>query len=251
MAKENLAKLEKTGVEILAKEEDTAYKVPTPEEIALKVERMLEKQTLKEKKVLIATGKTEEDIDDVRVLSNKASGKFGIEIAKEAYRLGANVALVHAGKLGLKEIKERKTRTTTEMEKALFQEIEKGVDFLFMPAAITDFHVKKQRGKMASEKKHMLELVPREKTLHKIRKKYPNLSIVGFKLEAGCNEKILVKKAKQKMKKEKLLGIVACTEKLLGNKKGKAIFLFGKRKKKLAGTKEEMAEQLWKTLLKL
>ena len=66
-----------------------------PEEIVLFLKNyILERSPLKGKKVLVNAGPTYEKIDDVRFIGNFSSGKMGVEIAKTARRLGAEVQLV-------------------------------------------------------------------------------------------------------------------------------------------------------------
>ena len=52
------------------------------------------KTPLKNKKILISAGPTRENIDPVRFISNRSSGKMGYAIAQEARNMGANVQLV-------------------------------------------------------------------------------------------------------------------------------------------------------------
>ncbi|MBW1297510.1 bifunctional phosphopantothenoylcysteine decarboxylase/phosphopantothenate--cysteine ligase CoaBC, partial [Aquimarina litoralis] len=55
---------------------------------------ILEKLPLKGQKVLITAGPTYEAIDPVRFIGNHSSGRMGIELAKHAANLGAQVTLV-------------------------------------------------------------------------------------------------------------------------------------------------------------
>ncbi len=55
---------------------------------------ILDKLPLKGRKVVITAGPTFEAIDPVRFIGNHSSGKMGIELAKEAANLGAQVHLV-------------------------------------------------------------------------------------------------------------------------------------------------------------
>lgn len=47
------------------------------------------------KTVLITAGRTEEAIDDVRVLTNRSSGRMGVALAEAARRQGARALLIH------------------------------------------------------------------------------------------------------------------------------------------------------------
>jgi phosphopantothenoylcysteine decarboxylase/phosphopantothenate--cysteine ligase len=65
-----------------------------PEEILEKVYNFFTPKHLAGKKVMITAGPTQEQLDPVRYLSNHSSGKMGIALAVEAYRMGAEVTLV-------------------------------------------------------------------------------------------------------------------------------------------------------------
>ena len=74
-----------TGVGKMAEPVDIVSKI---------VEVLIPKQDFKGKKVLITCGATREPIDGVRFITNKSSGKMGLEIAKAAFKRGAQVRLV-------------------------------------------------------------------------------------------------------------------------------------------------------------
>jgi len=66
-----------------------------PEDIINSLEALFQKEAdLKGKKVIITAGPTQEDLDPVRYISNRSSGKMGIAIAEECANRGAEVVLV-------------------------------------------------------------------------------------------------------------------------------------------------------------
>ena len=70
-------------------------KMAEPIDIVAKIlEILIPKQDFKGKKVLITAGATREPIDKVRYITNKSSGKMGIEIAKAVIKRGGQVKLV-------------------------------------------------------------------------------------------------------------------------------------------------------------
>jgi len=70
-------------------------RLPEIEEIYQEIERMLTiKQDLIGKKVMVNAGTTCEDIDPVRFICNRSTGKMGYSIAREAVARGAEVILV-------------------------------------------------------------------------------------------------------------------------------------------------------------
>lgn len=102
IVKDNLAKLKSKGVIIidavegrLACGDSGKGKMAEPVDIVAKVvEVLLPKRDYEGKKVLITAGATREDIDGVRFITNRSSGKMGIELAKAAVKRGAEVVLV-------------------------------------------------------------------------------------------------------------------------------------------------------------
>ncbi len=66
-----------------------------PEEIVrAMLSRLPRDESLKGRRVLVTAGPTIEDIDPVRFISNRSSGKMGYAVAQEAVRRGAEVVLV-------------------------------------------------------------------------------------------------------------------------------------------------------------
>ncbi|MCU0405620.1 MAG: bifunctional phosphopantothenoylcysteine decarboxylase/phosphopantothenate--cysteine ligase CoaBC, partial [Ignavibacteriaceae bacterium] len=79
------------------------------------------------KKILVSAGPTYEDIDPVRFIGNRSSGKMGYAIAKVAYLRGADVTLISgpSSQSIYPEIKLIKVRSASEMERAVKKEIDK------------------------------------------------------------------------------------------------------------------------------
>src|SRR5665648_280671 len=115
-------------------------------DIILQVERILSGGQLKGKTVVITSGATAESIDPIRILTNRASGRTGRELALEAYRRGAFVTIVHNGRLdagagvgGNKNegyIHEVYVESAKEMFDRVMAQLEKGCDLFISAAAI-------------------------------------------------------------------------------------------------------------------
>src|SRR5437762_14293509 len=69
---------------------------------ALKTQRDLETET-----VLITAGPTCEDLDPVRYITNRSSGKMGYAVAEAAVRRGAKVILISGPEIGRASCRER------------------------------------------------------------------------------------------------------------------------------------------------
>ena len=151
---------------------------------------MQKAKVLKPLRVLLTAGPTRTYIDHVRFLSNFSTGRLGYLIAEVLKDAGAEVfAVVGPCNQPFEKLKLKKlfrVETNDEMERAIFQVLEKhhptwGV----FSAAILDFHPRKKRmGKISSHRGTWnIELVPTRKIIDRVSKKYPELKKIGFKLE--------------------------------------------------------------------
>ncbi len=216
--KENIKKLKQLGVTVLEpKIEEGLAKIASTDEIILEIERRLSEGRLRGKRVLITGGPTVEPIDSIRVLTNRSSGRTGIELAKAAYRQGADVTLVHSKPGdGLRAIREIRVETAREMVDACMNELRNAraagnaYDVLISAAAISDFTIPELRdGKIPSGGKVSLTLVPTPKLIGEVRQEFPELAIVGFKAEVNVTDDELIERAKQKLTKYGLVMVVA------------------------------------------
>ena len=137
------------------------------------------------KRILITAGGTRENIDPVRFIGNRSSGKQGVAIAKAAIRRGADVHLIAANvdENQLMGIETTHVVTTQEMQEALLERFPDS-DILVMSAAVAD--AKPKWTSIDKIKKAMLgsiELVPNVDLLADISKGKTNQIIVGFAAE--------------------------------------------------------------------
>ena len=207
---ENIGKLTELGVEFVNPvTEEGAAKIAGNEEIVLRVERASGKKALSGKRIIITGGATAESIDPVRILTNRASGKTGTELALEAFRRGADVTLVHRGCMGMQGICEFYTESAGDMTDTVIEELGKGYDMLISAAAISDFTVLPARDKIKSQKELNLTLKPAPKLIKEARSKYPGLKIIGFKAETGVTKDELIRRARESMDSSSLSMVVA------------------------------------------
>jgi phosphopantothenoylcysteine decarboxylase/phosphopantothenate--cysteine ligase len=147
--RENIMKLKGKGVHILEAEEGELAsglsgkgRLPEIDKIIDSIETILSGYIpdYKGKKILITAGPTYEDIDPVRYIGNRSSGKMGFELAKAAFLRGAEVTLI-SGPSSLnsyKEIKTIKVRTAKEMKAEVDAYLHFN-DALIMAAAVADY----------------------------------------------------------------------------------------------------------------
>ena len=215
---ENVAALRAHGYHVVAPDSgplacgDTGKgRLPAISAIESEILRFLKRTTgLKNKRILVTAGGTTEPIDDVRVLTNRASGKMGGALADAALIRGAEVLLVRSSSSVTPRyaIDQRIYQTADDLEKILTKEIQTA-DILIHTAAVSDFTVKKIKGKLSSKSAHSLALKPNKKIIDTLKDKNPNLFLVAFKAEAGCTDSELVHTAKQKLEESRADMVIA------------------------------------------
>jgi len=112
-----------------------------PDEIVAAAEAMLRPPgPLRGQRVLVSAGPTYEDVDPVRYIGNRSSGRMGYALAAEAARRGAEVILV-TGPTALDTPAVRevvKVRSAAEMHQAVLSRVA-DMDVVVMAAAVADY----------------------------------------------------------------------------------------------------------------
>ncbi|WP_424358092.1 bifunctional phosphopantothenoylcysteine decarboxylase/phosphopantothenate--cysteine ligase CoaBC [Methanocella sp. MCL-LM] len=209
LVQQNIRKLEDIGLKFLMpKREEHIAKIPDNAEVVLNVERMLSRSPLRGKKVLITSGPNFEEIDPIRVLTSRSTGRMGIELALEAYRQGAEVTVVHKDRVGIQGISDVFAESAGDMMEAVLAELRKGYDLYISAAAISDFTVEKALDKISSAGSLTITLQPTPKIIDRVRHDYPGLFIVAFKADT-VDEKELVDRAERRLEESGANMIVA------------------------------------------
>jgi phosphopantothenoylcysteine decarboxylase / phosphopantothenate---cysteine ligase len=177
----------------------------------------LTKPMLRDRRIVVTAGPTAEDLDPVRYLGNRSSGKMGFAIAERAAAHGASVTLI-TGPVALPTppgVQRVNVRSALAMRGALWQALKpdlSAADALIMAAAVADYRpaethaAKIKRG----EEPLKLELVPNPDLLAEIGDARHGTTpvLVGFALETDADER-LIHWARQKLTKKKVDLIVA------------------------------------------
>ena len=224
-------------------------KISSIDEIVANVIRTTGKQDLANKKILVIGGATAESIDDIRIITNRSSGKTAIALANNAFERGAHVELWYGySKEKVPSYLSAKNFETVEDLLNLLNNNNLNFDVIIICAAIADYIPKKLKGKIPSGKNKLdLELSTAPKIIKKIRPVAPKAKIIAFKVEQ--NKTDLKKRAYQILEENQLDFVIGNTisafgkdenEILIINKKGESTHKKGK--------KEELANYILNTV---
>ena len=216
-------------------------KLPSKERLIAEACRMAGPKTLTGKKVLIIGGGSSEPIDDVRVVSNRSSGRMAVSLAESAFAMGAGVNLW----LGNAPYEEGNWIKTTRFEalsrlKSLIKSM-KRYDAIVVPAALSDFIPERTKGKLDSTKPITLKMKKAPKIISSIRRKHKGLLYV-FKLGARVTEKELLAKAETLLKNANC--VVANYSKSMGSEKSKVAIVDKKNAEWISGSKIEISRNI-------
>ena len=159
-------------------------------------------------RVLVTAGPTIEDIDPIRYISNRSSGKMGYAVAQAARQRGADVFLV-SGPTSLKappEVNTVHVRSAAQMKEAVMH-LYPTMDIVVKAAAVTDYRpaeVALQKLKKTN-KETLLTLLPTDDILASLGKEKVNQILVGFAAETEN----LLDNARDKMIRKNLDMMVA------------------------------------------
>ncbi|HDI13144.1 MAG: bifunctional phosphopantothenoylcysteine decarboxylase/phosphopantothenate--cysteine ligase CoaBC [Hadesarchaea archaeon] len=211
--RENLAKLRSSGVHLVEPViEEGKAKLAEVDKIVHRVIGILGPKDMTDMKVLVTAGPTIEPIDPIKMITNRSSGKMGIEVARAASFRGAEVTLIYGPgtEAPPSEVKVVRVWTTKEMCDAFERELGSLPDVIVSAAAAQDFMVEHPaKQKLRNTKPPILKLVRAPRILDNARDRVPNAFIVGFKAEYGVTDEELVSIARSKLEGHGLDMVVA------------------------------------------
>lgn len=229
--KENIDKLKSYGYRFIEVEEGLLAcnyvakgRMTEPEDIVAEIERYdiyskIENfnTALKDKKILITSGRTKENIDPIRYLSNNSSGKMGYSLAQAAIDLGAEVTLI-SGPTNLEIPKGLKSFVSVESALEMYEKVNQyfgDTDIFIACAAVADYRPKEYKKEKIkkSDSDLILELVRNPDILFEMGKKKDNQLLIGFAAETND----IKENALKKLEKKNLDFIVANNASTMGN----------------------------------
>ena len=174
-----------------------------PQEIAQALEsHFTHTDDLTSVRILITAGPTYEDLDPVRFLGNRSTGRMGYALAREAQRRGATVTLV-SGPVHLPSpsgVELIQVRSATEMHEAVMSRFQQ-FDVVIMAAAVADYRPKRRSAEKIKKSGTLaLELLRNPDILADVgaqRTQQPQV-LVGFALETEHLEQAAREKLRRK-----------------------------------------------------
>ena len=229
--KENIDKLKSFGYRFIDAEEgllacnySAKGRMSEPEDIVDEIERysIFSKiknfdTALKGKKILITSGRTKENIDPVRYLSNNSSGKMGYSLAQAAVDLGAEVTLI-SGPTDLKVPNGLENFISVESALEMYEKVDeyfKNTDIFIACAAVADYRPKEYKKEKIkkSDADLVIELIRNPDILLEMSKKKEKQLLVGFAAETND----IRENALKKLEKKNLDIIVANNASVMGS----------------------------------
>ena len=170
---------------------------------ALGIGRDLENET-----VVVTAGPTCEDLDPIRFLTNRSSGRMGYAVAEAAARRGARVVLI-SGPVSLETplgAERVDVRTTEQMHRAVLASLERAT-VIIMAAAVADYRpVMPSLNKLKRGKERLnIEFEPTVDILADLSRRKGEQLLVGFAAETEQ----LAEHARRKLKEKSADLIVA------------------------------------------
>jgi len=199
---ENLTRLREGGILLVDPLlEEGKAKLPPIERLVDACLSALTPPDLEGIRVAVTAGPTMEYLDPIRILTNKSSGKMGIEIAKEAHFRGAEVRLIYG--FGTESppfyLDVRGVETTEEMLGEVQRAVEEGFQLLVMAAAVADFSPEGVSEKIDSRGgPFQVTLHPTPKILEAVKGAATHR--VGFKAVHDLPRSALLKEARKSLK---------------------------------------------------
>ena len=157
---------------------------------------------MKGKKLLITSGRTKENIDPIRYLSNNSSGKMGYSLAQAAVDLGAEVTLI-SGPTNLDIPKGLKKFISVESAIQMYEKVNEyfeNIDIFIACAAVADYRPKEYKKEKIkkSDSDLTIELVRNPDILAEMGKKKDKQLLVGFAAETNDIKENALKKLEKK-----------------------------------------------------
>ena len=231
-------------------------RLPSPDVLLEEMWRVAcPKKELQRKNVLVTAGPTWEFLDPVRFLSNPSTGKMGVAVARAAWYRGASVTLV-LGPVSLTNLsgfEVVRVVSAEEMKEAVLSRSGE-MEYIVKAAAVGDYRPASYAGekiKRSGSDTLRIDLIQNTDIAAALgQRKRPGQVLIGFAAESHD----LQKNASEKIRTKNLDFIVAndITAPAAGfgaDTNTVRILSADGSVSEFAGTKEDVAEEIWNTVL--
>lgn len=214
---ESISRLKKWNIEILetasgvlACGEIGSGRLLEPELIVQEVETGLAKtgklkntsravvSTFPDVRILITAGGTSEAIDDVRVITNRSTGKTSAALADALIESGFKVSFLHSKNSAQPqfECEKQSFESFQDLENSLKHQLStQTFNFIIHAAAVSDYSVDSFDGKINSDANEItLRLKKNPKLIEQMKKLSPQSTLIAFKLTSKADESTIEKK---------------------------------------------------------
>lgn len=202
-------------------------------------------------RALVTAGGTAEPVDDVRVLTNRSTGRFGAAIANALAAAGVDVTLLGSEGLYARQlplhgsIRQVRFESTDQLAKALDGALAQGTDLVFMAAAVSDYRPEAAAGKISSQaEERTLRLTRTPKLLDRLYRACPDAYLVGFKLLSGVSREELERVARGQIERAHLDLCVANDLQELGGPTHPVLLVDAQEALRVEGPRQVVAERL-------
>ena len=211
-------------------------------------------------RALVTAGGTREPIDDVRVITNLSTGRYGAAIAAALAERGVEVTLLASHALADRpewlgpRVTVRRFGSFHDLSEALHHSCAPAPDLIFMAAAVADYSPEPHTGKIdSSTESYTLNMRRNPKLLGSLRALCgDSTTIVGFKLTSGVSTEVLYAKATDQLEAHQIDACVANDlSELIGDQHPMWWVTSERQHERLTGTKAQTAAALVERALAL
>ncbi|MFZ3231233.1 MAG: bifunctional phosphopantothenoylcysteine decarboxylase/phosphopantothenate--cysteine ligase CoaBC [Pseudobdellovibrio sp.] len=151
--------------------------------------------------ILITSGGTSEPIDDVRMITNKSSGKTAAFLVDQFIQSGIKVDYLHAKTAALPnaDCEKIEFESFNDFQIKFKKQLQsKNYSWVIHAAALSDYSVDRAMGKISSDLNNLqINLKKNPKIINEIKILSPQSKLIGFKLTSGASAETINLKVSQ------------------------------------------------------
>ncbi len=239
----NLKKLSSWGVNVIGPTMNGGRaKVASVNEVVAWATRLLSRDDLIGKRILVIGGRSEEPLDSMRLITNRSTGMMAVALAERAFERGAEVDLWMGGcNTPLPEYLHVRRYASVSDLIGMLDAVNH--DVVIVPAALADFTPENiVEGKLPSDKGFDMLLKPVPKVLPLLREKCD--MVIGYKAESGLSHEDLVIKARKRLEQYDLTAVIANDIDSAGKTSASMLLVTKGKVTDISGTKPAISEEI-------